>query len=55
MVKVCRNIYYFHDKKRRLEYGRIKRLLGLDDDERSNVTNKLLFKSLQCIKKYNHQ
>ncbi len=25
IIKICRNIYYFHDKKRRLEYGRIKR------------------------------
>jgi hypothetical protein len=31
------NVTYYHDKRRRLEYGRIKRMMGLEDDEMSNV------------------
>jgi hypothetical protein len=32
MRKLCDTIHYYHDKKRRIEYGKIKRMLGIVED-----------------------
>lgn len=37
-------IYRFHEKKRRIEYGKIKRQLGIQDEVKEEVIIIIIFK-----------